>query len=156
MPTNEKLKQLVMDYLTEAKLMQLATSTGPKPWIATVWYVNDKNMNLYFTSRRLRRHSMELEKNHNIAGAIVQPHTGGSGDKVRGLQFEGTARECNEEEFKAANELYRKKYTSAARVPPKSEGTGNAIAAFYIVKPSLLVLFDEINFPEQPRQELNI
>ncbi len=99
---------------------------------------------------------MELERNPNIAGAIVQPHTGGSGDKVRGLQFEGIARECNEKEFKIANDLYRKKYPSAARIPPKSEGTENSIATFYIVKPSLFVLFDEVNFPEQPRQELNI
>lgn len=153
MAEKSKLKQLVMQYLDEAKLMQIATVNGDRPWVATVWYAADKDMNLYFVSRTFRRHSMEMMKNPNVAGTIVKPHTIGSGEKVRGLQFEGTGRICNEKEFRIAHELYSKRYIGA-RIPPISEGNANEMVKFYIIKPKLFVLFDEVNFPEEPRQEL--
>ncbi len=156
MAQDEKVKQLIMEYLDEGKLMQIATSNAGRPWIATVWYAHDKDMNLYWISKRMRRHSMELEKNPNVAGTIVKPHTVGSGEKVRGLQFEGTARPCNGREFKIADELYMKKYPDADRVPPILKGVTNFIATFYVAKPSAIVLFDEINFPKDPRQELKL
>lgn len=156
MAQDEKVKKLIIDYLAEARLMQIATVNGTKPWVATVWYANDKQLNLYFVSRRSRRHSMELVKNLNVAGTIVKPHVEGSGEKVRGLQFEGTGKECSNKEFKLADELYRAKFPSAARVPPAMEGTANMIATFYTIKPARFVLFDEVNFPEDPRQGMEV
>ena len=31
------LRRLVVEYLIEAKLMQIGTVKGNKPWVATVW-----------------------------------------------------------------------------------------------------------------------
>ncbi|MDE1873822.1 MAG: pyridoxamine 5'-phosphate oxidase family protein [Candidatus Micrarchaeota archaeon] len=152
----ERVEELIRQYLDEAKLMQIATTNSGKPWVASVWYVSDSSLNLYFISRRKRRHSLELEQNHNVAGTVVTPHTVGSGEKVRGLQFEGTARECSGDEIKRAKELYLRKYSKAEDIPLEKLQDKSFIAAFYIVSPQSFVLFDEINFPEEPRQEFVI
>ena len=150
------VRELVEEYLKEAKLMQIATSKGNKPWVASVWYANDKDLNLYFISRKSRRHSLELENNPNVAGAIVKPHVIGSGEKVRGLQFEGTARACRGAELKLASELYTKKYPRAEKIPFAMLRLASFIAAYYIIKPKAFVLFDEVKFPKDPRQELKL
>lgn len=136
--------------------MQIATVSGSKPWVASVWYVHDKDWNIYFVSRKSRRHSLELKKNPYVAGAIVVPHTIGSGQKVRGLQFEGTAKECNWAELKKGRELYLKKYPTAEKIPLKMLKLVSFIANFYIIRPKKFILFDEVNFPKEPRQEIKV
>lgn len=152
----KNLKQLISEYLKEAKLMQIATVKDNRPWVASVWYVHDERWNLYFISRRNRRHSLELRENPVIAGAIVIPHTKGSGEKVRGLQFEGIAEEAKENLLKKAKEIYKAKYEMAEDIPLEKLSDPNWIATYYIIRPSLLVLFDEVNFPKQPRREIKL
>lgn len=84
------LKKLIRDYLKEAKLMQLATSVNNKPWVCSVWFGFDVDLNIYWFSSTKRRHSKEVMKNPKVGGAIVYPHT--PKDPPRGLQFEGTAK----------------------------------------------------------------
>jgi uncharacterized protein YhbP (UPF0306 family) len=152
----KSVKKLIEDYLNEAKLMQIATVKNGKPWVASVWYAHDKNWNLYFISRKNRRHSIELKNDPNVAGAIVKPHLVGSGEKVRGLQFEGTARACNGTELKIARDLYLKKYPTAEKISLTLLKLASFIATFYVVHPKTFVLFDEINFPKNPRQEFSL
>lgn len=150
------LKKLIEDYLKEAKLMQLATCKDGKPWICSVWYVHDENWNLYFISRKNRRHSLELKENPHIAGTIVFPHTKGSGEKVRGLQFEGEAFETKGEEIAYAKNLYEAKFDLAERINLEELMDPDITYCYYIIRPSLFVLFDEINFPDNPRQEITL
>ncbi|MBI2327786.1 pyridoxamine 5'-phosphate oxidase family protein [Candidatus Curtissbacteria bacterium] len=150
------LKELIAEYLRDAKLMQVATSQNNKPWIATVWYVNDEDWNLYFISRKNRRHSLEINNNPYVAGAIVLPHTKGSGEKVRGLQFEGKAEEAKGKALKKARNLYLIKYSSAEDIPLKKLEDPKFIATFYVIHPKAFILFDEVNFPDNPRQELKL
>lgn len=155
-----ELKKLIEDYLKEAKLMQIASVKDNKPWVASVWYVHDKDWNLHFISRKNRRHSLELKENPNIAGTITIPHTKGSGEKVRGLQFEGTAHDLTGkdelETLKRAKELYLEKYSMAEDIPIENLSDPNGVATYYVIHPSKFVLFDEVNFPDNPRQELKI
>ncbi|MBI2545082.1 MAG: pyridoxamine 5'-phosphate oxidase family protein [Candidatus Aenigmarchaeota archaeon] len=152
------LKKIITKYLKEAKLMQIATSKNNKPWVATVWYVQDEKLNLYFISRRSRRHSSELKDNRNVAGAIVKPHTKGSGEKVVGLQFEGTSHDLTDEpnEIKKADRLYHKKYSLAEHISLKQLTDPKWVATYYVVHPKVFVLWDEINFPDNPRQEFKL
>lgn len=150
------LREMILDYLGESKLMQIATAKDNKPWVATVWYANDDDLNIYFISRKVRRHSLEIKENPNVAGAIVKPHLQGSGEKVRGLQFEGTVEWCFGDTLKRACELYVEKYPTAERIPLEMLEDRNSTGAFYAIRPSLFVLFDEVNFPDQPRQELKL
>ncbi|MBI4009752.1 MAG: pyridoxamine 5'-phosphate oxidase family protein [Candidatus Aenigmarchaeota archaeon] len=150
------LREIVRAYLTETKLMQIATSKDNKPWIATIWYVHDEDLNLYFISRKATRHSIEIKENPNVAGAIVKPHTVGSGEKVRGLQFEGTVEWCFGKILEKARELYYAKYPTAEQVPLEVLQDQNFVAAFYVIHPKAFVLFDNVNFPDNPRQELKL
>lgn len=149
-------RALIEQYLGEAKLMSIATSKGNRPWVASVWYVHDKDWNLYFISRKSTRHSIELKGNSHVAGTITKPHTIGSGEKVRGLQFEGTARACTWKELKMASDLYVKKYRRAERIPLSMLRMAKFIATYYVIKPKSIVLFDEINFPKEHRQEVRL
>lgn len=150
------LKSLIEDYLKEGKLMQVATSKGNKPWVASVWYVHDEKWNLYFISKKHRRHSKEIIENPEVAGVIVTPHTKGSGEKVRGLQFNGVARETNGHEMDKANKLYKAKYELAEEIALEELMDPKVTYGYYIIEPKTFVLFDEINFPDDPRQELKV
>lgn len=154
----KNLKKIITEYLKEAKLMQMATSKNNKPWVATVWYVQDEKLNLYFISRRSRRHSLELKDNRNVAGAIVRPHIKGSGEKVAGLQFEGTSHDLTDEpdEIKKVDRLYHEKYSLAEHIPLQQLTDPKWIATYYVIHPKVFVLWDEINFPDNPRQEFKL
>jgi uncharacterized protein len=147
------VKSLVKYYLKEARLMQLATVSNNKPWICSVWFAVEDDFTIYFLSKRGRRHSLELSKNNNVAGAIVIPQK--PGEKVRGLQFEGTAERAMGDVLTAARECYVERYPSAAKMPADvlREATPTS-STFYVIKPRMFVLFDEVNFPDSPRQEM--
>src|SRR5437016_2121320 len=136
--------------------MQIATVSANKAWVASVWYAHDDDWNLYFISRRYRRHSQEIEANPNVAGAIVLPHLKGSGEKVRGLQFSGQARRTQGDEIARAKSLYEAKYELAAHEDLDELKKPDVTFGFYIIEPEHFVLFDEINFPKNPRQEYRL
>lgn len=145
------IRTLVQDYLTKAQMMHLATSHGSRPWVTTVYFAADIDLNLYWLSRKNRRHSREIANNSHVAGTIVLPHN--YGDKVRGLQFEGEARELKNEDELSGRNIYSSKYWIVEdRVLNTNEGVD--LQACYQVRPERFVLYDEVNFPNDPTQEL--
>ena len=151
------LRELVSNYLREAKLMQIATVKDNKPWVATVWYAFDDDLNLYFISRKTRRHSVELGKNSAIAGAIVKQHKT-LGVKTRGIQFEGNATEVSILELPKSFNLFVKRFPKAKKFMISVRAIIKNITDHHIYKivPSSIVLFDEVNFPDNSRQELKL
>jgi uncharacterized protein YhbP (UPF0306 family) len=146
----EILRKLIEEYLASAKLMQLATSNNNQPWVCTLWYVHDKDLNLYWFSSTNRRHSKEL-KNNKVAGVIVLPHQ--PTDPLRGLQFEGDAQELTKEsEITQARSYYQKKIFNAETIDNLIANPGKP-HKFYRLRPSKFVLFDVVSFPENARQE---
>src|ERR1700690_33649 len=104
-----ELRKLIEDYLKEAKMLQIATSKNNQPWSCTVYFAFDDKLNLYWISKPNRRHSEEIRNNDKVAGVIVLPHT--PGDKVRGLQFQGIAKELsNKDDATAGMKYYAKRY----------------------------------------------
>ena len=152
------LRKLIKDYLKEAKLMQVATSVGNHPWVCSVWYVHDENFNLYFISRKDRRHSKEIKNNSDVAGTIVIPHEEGIGQKVRGIQFEGKAEMIGIGGLYKAYQLLKEKYPNAVKHIPTLDliKKGSILVRLYKIIPKSIVLFDEINFPDNPRQEYTL
>jgi len=75
---------------------------------------------------------------------------------VRGIQFQGIAKELsNKKEITPAMEIYAKRYkTPEKRVEAIMNNTEGHVC--YQIKPSLIVLFDERNFPDNPRQEYTL
>lgn len=151
---NNNIRKLIEEYLEKARLMQVATCRNNQPWACSVYFAFDDKLNLYWISKPNRRHSLELKDNAKVAGTIVTPHK--PGDDVRGLQFQGTAKELIEkEEIKLAMSYYAKRYEmDSERVQKIVDDTDGHRC--YVIKPSLFVLFDETNFPENPRQEYTL
>ncbi|OGH21287.1 MAG: hypothetical protein A2958_00605 [Candidatus Levybacteria bacterium RIFCSPLOWO2_01_FULL_38_13] len=147
-----KLKKLIKDYLEEAKLMQLSTCVDNQPWVCHVWFAADENLNIYWFSSTTRRHSREVMKNPKVSAAIVLPHT--PEDIPRGLQLEGDAQLLTDEkDIQKARSVYEGRIFSKKVVNDliKSKDSPHK---FYKIKPRAFVLFDLVNFPENPRQEL--
>lgn len=145
------LRQHITDYLEKTHLMQVATSHNNQPWVCSVYFAYDEMLNLYWISAPTRRHSEEIRMNEKVAGSIVYSHN--PGDKVRGIQFQGKAYELKEKEKASPGlQLYAKRYgMNEARINLILEGTDGHI--LYKIMPSVFVLFDEVNYPENPRQE---
>ena len=147
------LRELITNYLHEARLMQIATAKDNQPWVCNVYFAFDNELNLYWISTPQRRHSQEIEVNGKVAGTIVLPHT--PGDKVRGIQFEGVGKSATGDTMQKAMDTYASRMgMPEARKQKILEGKDAHIP--YIIKPTLYVLFDEVNFPENPRQEYNL
>ena len=147
------LRKLITDYLQEARLMQVATAKDNKPWVCTVLFAYDENLNLYWISKPDTRHSQEIMTNEKVAGTIVSPSA--LGENVRGLQFEGIAKQATDEDMQKAMDVY------AGRVGMKDERKQNILSGkeghvAYMIKPTQFVLFDTLNFPDNPRQAFTL
>ncbi|HSW37802.1 MAG TPA: pyridoxamine 5'-phosphate oxidase family protein [Candidatus Saccharimonadales bacterium] len=146
-----KLEQLIRDYLKEAKMMQLATSQNNQPWVCNVWFASDEGLNIYWFSSITRRHSQEVRNNPKVAAAICSPQT--PEDSPRGLQLQGLAEELsNPNDVAKARSVYEGRVFDSETID-KFMAHPEKPHRFYRIKPSLFVLFDVVNFPDESRQE---
>ncbi len=146
------LRELVRDYLSKAQVMQIATSHDHQPWVATVYFATDIDLNLYWMSRVSRRHSQEILENPKVAGAIVLPHN--YGEKVRGIQFEGTAKQLSDGDAQSGINIYSSRFWIVEDRANAADGSDQR--GCFQIRPSKFILFDEVNFPDNPRQELQL
>ena len=80
-------KKDVLEFLSDKKLMIIATYGG-HPWIASVFYSFDNDLNLYFISSPSTIHGKQMEKNKKVSAAVVDSNQKPS-DVKRGLQIYG-------------------------------------------------------------------
>lgn len=127
----------------DAQTMQLATVHASKPWIATVYFVTDDDMNVYWLSWPERRHSKELVEQSDVAATVVVK----TDQPVIGVQFAGRANEVTDPAVvQRVMKLYVAKYNTG-------KGFCDAFAAgtnkhhMYMLVPTDMSLFDEVNFP---------
>jgi len=146
------LRGVIQQYLSELQMMALGTSKNNQPWVTTVYFAYDANLNLYWLSDPQKRHSQEIEKNSKVAGAFVTPHL--YGQKVRGLRFEGEARLLNDGDSENGVIVYKSRFW-VVEDRAKSHDGSNAIYCYQIV-PKAFYLLDEINFPDNPSQVLHL
>ncbi len=145
------IKKLIKEYLEKARLMQVATSENNQPWVCSVYFAFDDKLNLFWISTPERRHSQEIYGNEKAAGTIVLPHT--PGDKVRGIQFQGFAKRLTgAREMKYGMDVYA---TRMKMNPDRKKKIleGKDDHSPYQITPTTFVLFDVLNFPNNPRQE---
>ena len=143
-------QELIIKYLDEARIMQLATSLHDRPWCCTIFFAVDNAHHLYWISLPEREHSQDIGQNPYVGGAIVVPHE--YGQPVRGVQFRGSARQVTDPaEITSLAVAYQDRYNK----PTLAQDilSGKSPHQLYQMKPELYVLFDEVNFPQDPRQE---
>ena len=147
-----KVNDLIGKYINQAYLMQVATVRENKPWICSVYYVADERLRLYWLSFPTRRHSREIAQNPEVAIAIAAK----TGQPVIGIQAEGTAEIVTDEKVvEKIMKDYVKKY-NVGHDYYENFIAGKNKHMMYCFTSQNYVLFDEVNFPDNPRQEISI
>lgn len=149
------LKKLINDYLNTARVMQLATSVDNQPWACSVHFYSDDDLNFYWVSMTTRRHSEEIEQNRKVAITVKIREDTPSEKYVIGISAEGTAGLMSNEEVEKIGNEYIKKLGKDPKLLEDSLA-GKSPFKFYKFTPTKIVLFDVKNFPDQPRQEIEI
>lgn len=142
------LETLLKQYFEENKLMQLATVSDGQPWLCNVYFVNDEDNNIYWTSARSRRHSKELNSNPIVAATIVHDN-----DKKQAVQITGRAMEVALEDAERVDHLYSNKFGEKDRLIEVKANLPDG-RAYYMLKPETIFFWDEVNFPDSPKQQI--
>lgn len=130
-------------YLEKAKgiiakniYMTIATTfSSGKPWISPVFFVYDRNYNLYWVSNKNALHSKLVRKNPQVAIVIFDSSAvEGKGD---GVYFEAKAIELEDEkEVKEAMKLFNKRVTQDEfRIKKVGEVTKSGVWRIYKAAP---------------------
>ncbi|HSX07108.1 MAG TPA: pyridoxamine 5'-phosphate oxidase family protein [Candidatus Saccharimonadia bacterium] len=143
------LQKLAQEYFDAVKPMQLATIHDGQPWICTVYFAADEAFNLYWMSARDRQHSQEIAKNSRAAVAVVK-----DAEKKQALQIVGEAREVSNEELENAHALYTAKYGPKDYSLEEIKKRLPQGRAYWVFKPTKMFFWDEVNFPDAPKQEV--
>lgn len=144
----EKAKEYLQ---SDAPVMQIATVHDGKPWIASVYFVADDELNVYWLSWPERRHSGEIAKNTYVAATVAIK----TDRPVIGVQLEGVAEEVVDPEVvRDVIALYVAKYNEGKRFYDAFVAGTNR-HHMYVLRPRAIQLFDEVYFPaESPLQVL--
>lgn len=146
-------KQHVLNFLATQRLMSIATY-GKFPWIASVYYSFDRDLNLYFLSSPTTLHCKQIIKNPQVAVAIADSQQGITVLK-RGLQLWGEARQIsNVSKIKHALHLWK----SFLKVKDRELTYKNMFkkvvsGRMYIIKPKRIKLFDQKLFRTEDGKE---
>lgn len=107
-------KELVREIISACRYLSLSTTDGNEPWIATIEYLHDDQLNFYFLSTDDSRHVQHIDKNPTVALAIfdtTQPeYSPEVSITLRGVQIAGSAsrhapKDCPESVAAAINAL---------------------------------------------------
>jgi uncharacterized protein YhbP (UPF0306 family) len=144
--------ELVRDYLSKGRIMQIATTDGDQPWICSVYYVEDDKLNLYWLSLPTRRHSQQIAKNNKVAISIAIK----ADQPVIGIQAEGVAEVVERKTTVAKMMLkYVARFAVGGRFYDNLKKGKNQHVMYRFV-PRTMVLFDEVTFPGDGRKEISL
>lgn len=148
-------RHLLEEYVRSGKLMQVATLTSDgSPAVCNVWY--DAHFQpdvLRFISRHDRHHSEHIRNDARVAGSIIAIPLDALGQQVRGVTFTGRARELPCLGIDAEIDLFTRRWpASTAALNPDALARAETPIRLYDISVNEWVLFDEANFPEEPRK----
>lgn len=151
-------RALVEEYVAAGKLMQVATvGRDGGPAVCSVWYeAAFRPDKLTFLSQRDRHHSENIRNHGRVAGAIVDIELQGAGQQVRGVSFKGHAIEITVGEHtlgaEALGRYLRRWPIMELAVESGALDPGETQACFYQIDVYEWVLFDQVNYPDDPRR----
>jgi len=142
-------KQLLQNYLNSERLMAIATQ-GEHLWAATVYYVSDDDLNLYFISPPNSEHIEHIQQNNNIACAIADSHQSAAKPKV-GLQLFGIASEETDlERVKWMLKMYNKLHpTTKEKLNFENFQSKVMTSRVYKVSPTKIKFFNQELFGDE-------
>jgi hypothetical protein len=151
-------REFLKEYVEGGKLMQLATlRSDGSPELCNIWYDPHFSPDLLrFISRYDRNHSVNIRADRRVAGSIIAIHLEALGQKVRGVTFTGAGRELPSVGIGDAIDSFVSRWpASAVAIDTERLVNGDRPIRMYEIAIDEWVLFDEVNFPEQPRQRIN-
>lgn len=144
-------KEIFVEFLENNKLMQLASQKDGSLWICNLYFASDKAGNIYWTSARHRRHSVEIEANPIVAASIVNDEV-----KKQAIQISGKAYRVPVKDSEAVDLIYGAKFGHKdSRLSDIKTDTSSS-RAYWILKPEVIELWDEVNFPDHAKQRVNL
>jgi general stress protein 26 len=150
-----KAEELVKRYLPQIKIMQLATVVNDRPYVCTVHYYSDSDLNIYWCSLLTRRHSEEIKRNPQIAAYVLVHENTPDENYVIGITILGEAE-------LVGNSIDPKIVaTYASKLEKGSDFEIDVLKPdfphkFYCLRPKKIILFDNKNFSGNPRQEYEL
>ena len=131
--------------------MQLATQSEGKLWICNVYFASDENSNIYWTSSRARQHSKHIENSSEVAATIVHDP-----DQKQAVQISGLAERIPADASEQAHQIYGAKFGQKdSRLEEVLLNTPES-RAYWVLKPIVIELWDEVNFPDSPKQMVHV
>ncbi|HIJ57021.1 MAG TPA: hypothetical protein HPQ03_12990 [Deltaproteobacteria bacterium] len=107
--SKEELRKRTLNLLSEQATMTIATSGGPSPWAAPVYYVNI-GYDIYFFSSPNSRHILESQTSKQAAVAVYAESR--KWKEIRGVQISGTIQPLSPgRESAKAVAAYEKKFS---------------------------------------------
>ncbi|MEZ4752760.1 MAG: pyridoxamine 5'-phosphate oxidase family protein [Bdellovibrionota bacterium] len=145
----KNLKNHIKEYLKTINTMQLATSNQDIPWCCNVYFTFDNDLNIFFISMPTRKHSEDIRSNAKVALCFCKEHHKPFNMPNRGIQASGVCTEIphKHEDFEKLSKFYLNRH-------PNSEQFMDSHYVYKIV-PDKIVLFDEVNYEENPWQTLD-
>ena len=136
-------QEALYNYLKKGFVMQLASVSESQPWVCSVYFVADEDLNLYWLSWPTRRHSKELENNQNAAITIAIK----TNQPIIGLGAEGKVAVVEDiVKIESVMNAYIEKYGSGKEFVNLVK-TGKNQHKMYRFSPSKYVLVDEVEYP---------
>lgn len=153
--SQSQVKTIINNYLTNTRVLQLATSRNNQPYCINLHFYSDLKMNLYFSSGANKRHSSEIATNNRVCAAIHAHEDSQSEPWVAGISIEGKCTIATTEEIEKIADEYCKKLGKDRSLIEKTLDTNSGVS-MYKVTPSEITIFDNKNFPNNPRETLTI
>ena len=142
--SKNKLKNYILDYLKQNRVMTLATCKDDVPWAASVMFAYDDDLNLYFISKPETRKTQNILANPEISATINQfQKTPG---KVLGVQLEGAAQKLDKKKSTEELEIFKKRFNWAEKYLHDHE--------LFKIAPKKIYYLDDERFGPGGREEL--
>ena len=113
MSSHDHLKNLIQRIelsLTDHYTISIATAAKEESWSASVFYVSDQKLNIYFISFDESKHIQGILKNKKVSATINQDVSDWM--QIKGLQLQGVAYKAPEQHRKNILNAYRQKFDS--------------------------------------------
>ena len=113
MSSHDHLKNLIQRIelsLTNHYTISIATAAKEESWSASVFYVSDQKLNIYFISFDESKHIQGILKNKRVSATINQDVSDWM--QIKGLQLQGVAYKVPEQHRENILNAYRQKFDS--------------------------------------------
>ncbi|OGK57139.1 hypothetical protein A3J15_00125 [Candidatus Roizmanbacteria bacterium RIFCSPLOWO2_02_FULL_38_10] len=139
-------KKDVLNYLQTQRLMSIATA-GDHPWIASVFYSFDQDLNIYFLTNPKTLHGQHLIINKYVAASVVDS-TQKPSDVKKGLQIYGIVEPVSVNHKIAHALRLWKDFLNISRPDISLENMKKGLykGKIYRLKPLKIKLFDQQKF----------